>query len=98
MKTVFKEPNENMEMPTPCQHCGNWFDLNDGVGSEKWHPNTVICEECADLEEKEMDRDDLIRSLKAELADAEWTVENCRKRLKELSVPECEYLNTNNNQ
>ncbi len=34
-----------MEMPTPCDNCGEVFDLNDG------HPchncNIVFCSECA---------------------------------------------------
>lgn len=38
--------NNDFEMPTPCQKCGEIFDLNDGVGSELWFPNTVICENC----------------------------------------------------
>ena len=41
---MFYEDDDEMDMPTPCQKCGNLFDLNDGVGSEKWFPNTVICE------------------------------------------------------
>ena len=40
---AYETPDHNMEMPTPCQKCGGWFDLLDGGGSEKWFPNTVIC-------------------------------------------------------
>ena len=47
--------NYDFEMPTPCQHCGEIFDLNDGFGSEKWYPNTVICEECYRKEEAEIE-------------------------------------------
>lgn len=82
----FNEPHDGMEMPCPCQHCGGWFDLNDGYGSEKWYPNTVICEDCGKEEEKEIERDDEIEDLKNALSDAEWTVSDCRRRLKELGV------------
>lgn len=35
--------DHNFEMPTPCQKCGKIFELNDGIGSEKWYPLTIIC-------------------------------------------------------
>lgn len=34
-----------MEMPTPCNRCGDVFDLTDGVG----HNNIVHCEPCGTL-------------------------------------------------
>jgi hypothetical protein len=46
------------EMPTPCQNCGETFDLNDGRCSEKWYPNTVICENCWDKEQEEIEEDE----------------------------------------
>jgi hypothetical protein len=76
------ELDEEMDMPCPCQKCGSWFDLNDGYGSEKWFPNTVICEKCYHEEEKEILVDEEIEELKMELDDAVYTVNNCRKRLK----------------
>jgi hypothetical protein len=45
------------EMPTPCPHCGKTFDLNDGYGSEKWHPDIVICASCYREEEAEIEED-----------------------------------------
>jgi len=39
---------DNMEMPTPCQKCGNLFDLNDGTGSTKWFPNPAGNERTAE--------------------------------------------------
>jgi len=80
-----------MEMPTPCQHCNHIFDLNDGYGSEKWYPGTVICERCHGQEEKEIEIDNEVQDLVFELRDAEYTIEDCNKivdnsleRLKEL--------------
>jgi len=37
-----------MEMPTPCDRCGDWFDLNDG-GSSK-DGKIQICRSCSDNE------------------------------------------------
>lgn len=81
---AYETPDHNMEMPTPCQKCGGWFDLNDGVGSEKWFPNTTICSECGRIEEQEIQLGDEIQELKDEIEDAEWTVKDGRIRLIEL--------------
>jgi hypothetical protein len=47
-----------MEMPCPCQHCGEWFDLHDGRGSKLWYPGTVICLECSREEREEIEADE----------------------------------------
>lgn len=52
------EDDMSMEMPTPCQHCGKIFDLNDGHESNKWYKDTVICEECSIIEDEEIEEDD----------------------------------------
>jgi peptide subunit release factor 1 (eRF1) len=83
MKT--KDPEE-MEMPCSCRKCGEWFDLNDGRGSEKWFPNTVICEDCGEEEEKEIEKDEEIDDLKIAISDAEITIKDSIERLKELGV------------
>lgn len=75
---------EKMEMPTPCQKCGEIFDLLDGYDSEKWYPNTTICASCFKKEEKEIEVDEEISELKESLADAEYTIKDCTKRLIEL--------------
>lgn len=62
--------NEEMEMPTPCQHCGEIFDLNDGYGSEKWYKNTVICENCYREEEKEVEEDERWEEINIEVSNA----------------------------
>lgn len=82
---------EEMEMPTPCQHCGKWFDLDDGVASDKWYPKTVICEECGLLEEKEIEIDEEIENLVNAIEDAEWTIKDSKERLKEIA-PQHELL------
>jgi|GEM_PF-1714630 len=82
------ELDEEMEMPTPCQHCGKWFDLNDGHGSEKWHKGIVICPTCGREEEKEIERDEEIQDLKNELSDAEYTVKSVRKQLVDYGLKE----------
>lgn len=84
MMTV--ELDEEMEMPTPCTHCGEWFDLNDGYGSEKWHKGIVICESCYEEEQEEIDRDEEVEDLKDAISDAEETIKSSKSRLKELGI------------
>lgn len=62
--------DETMDMPTPCEHCHNIFDLNDGYGSEKWHPNIIICEKCHYEEEEEIEEDEYYETLNIELGNA----------------------------
>ena len=50
---------EQMEMPTPCEHCGKTFDLNDGRRSNKWHLDITICEQCGIAEMQEIEEDDI---------------------------------------
>ena len=83
---MITELDEDMDMPCPCKKCGKWFDLNDGVGSEKWFPNTVICEQCGKEEEKEIERDEEISDLKVQLEDAVFTVNDCKKSLKQFGI------------
>ncbi|WP_034746973.1 hypothetical protein [Chryseobacterium vrystaatense] len=80
------EEFEEMEMPTPCIHCGDLFDLNDGYGSDKWHPNITICDKCHEEEEKEIERDEEIEDYIDNLSDAEENVKRYRKLLTELGV------------
>lgn len=82
----WNQMDDDMEMPTPCQHCGNWFDLNDGTTSTKWYPDTIICQKCGDKEEIEIERDEEIEDLKMSIEDAEYTLKEARKRLMELGV------------
>jgi hypothetical protein len=77
---------EHMEEPTPCIHCGEWFDLQDGYESEKWHPNTTICDNCRAQEIEEISKDEEIEDLTENLSDAEDNVVRYRKRLRELGV------------
>lgn len=81
---AYDEPHDGMEMPVPCQKCHAWFDLNDGVGSEKWFPNTVICEDCGRIEEKEIEIEEEIEDLKSEIEDAEYTIKTGKERMAEL--------------
>ena len=80
------EDFEEMEMPTPCQKCGSWFDLHDGYGSEKWYPNTVICSNCHEDEEKEIECDDEIEELKSQIDEAKEIISCSIERLAELGV------------
>ena len=76
----------DMEMPTPCVNCGKVFDLHDGRGSQKWYPNTVICKECYEKEQIEIERDEEIYELRNTIEDAKYQIEEARKRLKELGA------------
>lgn len=75
-----------MEMPTPCQKCGGIFELLDGMMSEKWYRNIIICEPCGREEEAEIERDDEISSLKEEIEEAEYTIRHNRERLAALEA------------
>ena len=66
----FELEPELMEMPTPCEHCGTTFDLNDGYASEKWHDNIVICEKCHNEEEAEIEEDDYWYDANIEISNA----------------------------
>lgn len=77
---------DEFEMPTPCQKCGDIFDLNDGTGSVKWFPNTVICQNCGDAEDIEVQRDEEIVELKNQIEDAKFTIKDALSRLVQLGV------------
>lgn len=79
----FEEFDED-SMPTPCQKCGEWFDLTDGCRSDKWFPMTVICPQCGRDEEKEIELDDEIDELKSAIDDARYTLKNSQERLDEI--------------
>ena len=79
----FEEFDED-SMPCPCQKCGEWFDLTDGYGSEKWYPNTIICASCGREEEKEIELDDEIDELKSAIDDARYTLKESQERLDEI--------------
>ena len=72
-----------MEMPTPCERCGDLFDLLDGKVSPR-SPRIVICEECADQEEEQIEEEEEIQELKDEIAEAKDTIERNTRRLYEL--------------
>lgn len=91
---AYETPDHNMEMPTPCQKCGGWFDLNDGYGSEKWFPNTTICEDCYHEEEKEIEHDEKVQELTDQISVLEWDIEDNKKELERLK----EELKTMQNQ
>lgn len=77
---------DEMEMPTPCRSCGEWFDLNDGYGSEKWYPNTVICKTCREEEEREIEREDHIQYLIEQICDAKTTLSECKSALRKFGI------------
>lgn len=58
-----------MEMPTPCQKCGDMFDLNDGYASNKWYSNTTICSECHAKEQDEIEQDEFWEMINYELGE-----------------------------
>lgn len=74
---------EEMEMPTPCQKCGEWFDLNDGVGSEKWFPRTVICSECGEKEQQIIEIETDIEDLQDEIDQAEESITSANETITE---------------
>lgn len=79
------DEDEEMEMPIPCENCGRIFDLNDGYGSEKWYPTIVICEECHNVEQEEIETDDDIEDCQNAISDAEYTLKERGAELIELN-------------
>lgn len=75
---------ENYEMPTPCQKCGETFNLHDGTGSEKWFPNTVICSKCGIIEEEEIEKDQETQEQVDCVQNAIWDLINSGKELNRL--------------
>ena len=70
------EDEKEMDMPTPCQHCGELFDLNDWGASSKWYPNTVICRQCSNEEDKEIEEDERWETINDEISNALYDLEN----------------------
>jgi|SRR5882762_2759228 len=85
---------EEMEMPVPCQKCGEWFDLNDGYGSKKWFPNIVICASCFDDEQKELDLEDEIYNLKNEISELEDAIDEQNSIISDCKQQIDEYENS----
>lgn len=83
-RNKLNDMKEEMEMPTPCHNCGEWFDLNEGSPSYKWFPSTIICSDCEHEEAKEIERDEEIEDLKNQIEDAKITIKYATERLKEL--------------
>jgi len=83
MKTI---EELEMDMPTPCQRCGTIFELNDGCVSEKWYPNTIICDQCSWDELDEIEQNEEIDELKEGIEDAKLTIKNNTERLLELGI------------
>lgn len=73
------------DMPCQCMVCQGWFDLHDGAR----HPtkdNLVICADCADGIQAQIDTEEEIHELQEIIADAEYTIKHAKERLNELGV------------
>ena len=84
-----RDYDEEMDMPTPCQHCGESFDLDDGGASEKWYPNTIICETCSAKEDMEVEDDERWETINNEISNALYDLEdeeNLKSRLSEDNI------------
>jgi hypothetical protein len=84
--------DNEMDMPTPCEHCGDVFDLNDGCGSDKWYPNIVICEKCHDEEEKEIEEDERWNGLNIEITNALYELDKEENLLTKLDSENIEMI------
>lgn len=81
--------SHEMEMPTPCERCGEVFDLNDGrVSPRSKATNTriVICEQCAEVEEEEIEREEEIEQLRFSIESWEHEIADAKTRLRELGA------------
>ena len=68
--------DNEMEMPTYCQHCCEIFDLNDGRCSEKWYPNVIICENCWNVEREEIEEGGRWEDINIDISNALYDIEN----------------------
>ena len=71
-----EQEDYEFEMPCICQKCGELFDLNDGRESEKWFKGTIICENCHDGEEMEIEEDERAESIFYDFKEAAYSVIN----------------------
>ncbi|GGF00286.1 hypothetical protein SAMN05443634_105178 [Chishuiella changwenlii] len=85
------EYTEEMDMPTPCAHCGEIFDLNDGYGSDKWYKNIVICEKCHELEQEEIEEDENREELNIEVSNALFSLDE-KENIKDILSKENQEL------
>lgn len=86
----FIELDEEMEMPCPCQRCGEWFDLHDGRGSKSWYPGTVICRTCSNEEREEMEAEQEDEPEEEEEDDDDYNPDACPEcGSDEGNVPIC---------
>ena len=76
------------EMPTPCSHCGEIFDLNDGRCSDKWYPDTTICEACSVLEQEEIEEDSRWEETNTDLSNILYDFKqvDCWRKLSEENI------------
>lgn len=65
-----------MEMPTVCEHCREWFDLDDGYASLKWHRGITICSNCYDKERAEIEYDEKLEDARCVLGDSMVTIKD----------------------
>ena len=72
-----------MEMPVPCNKCGEWVELNDTRQSP--YSEELICPECYNAEEARKEIENEIRDLEEDLEnEAEYTVGHRREHKKQL--------------
>jgi hypothetical protein len=71
-----------MEMPTPCNECGEWFDLNDGGPSADG--KTQICSDCSEKEGLYKEISDGVDELYALISDSEREQQDWRDELESL--------------
>lgn len=78
---------EELDMPTPCVRCKNVFDLHDGYGSEKWYKQDqiIICADCYQEEQKEIERDEEIETCLEIISAAEWDLADAKTRLEAVN-------------
>ena len=81
-----------MEMPTPCEHCGDVFDLNDGYASEKWHEDIIICKSCSEKESEEIEDDDRWETINIDLTNALYGLNKEENLLNRIDKENIELL------
>ncbi len=76
-----------MECPCGCEICGEIFDLDDGIASERLtqsYGNTIICESCGKKECEEIEIEEEISNLKQRKEECEYEIKSINERLSEL--------------
>jgi hypothetical protein len=75
---------DDMEEPTPCMECGEWFELSEGYKSLEGP--IMICEKCHEEEVAAAEKEEKVNDLKEKIEELEFDLLQAKKELAELII------------